>query len=140
MNEQNGTNHLSHNSNSSMRNPAFQSPLVKRKQQQQQLQQQLLLKQQLQQQQLQLGDNPQNTPIPQMHRRESLVKPTWQNVCPGEVPYDTLEKLNQLSNGDQQTILLHHQQVNGAGVADMMNKNKNVINDKDVNYQIIFIS
>lgn len=55
--------------------------------------------------------SPQHSPQPQEHRRESLVKPTWQNVCPGEVPFDTLDKLNQLSNGEQQSIL-HQQQVN----------------------------
>lgn len=42
-------------------------------------------------------------------RRESLVKPTWQNVCPGEVPFATLEQLNKLSNGGQQSILLQQQ-------------------------------
>lgn len=56
--------------------------------------------------------SPQHSPQPQdHHRRESLVKPTWQNVCPGEVPFDTLEKLNLLSNGEQHSILLQ-QQVN----------------------------
>lgn len=34
-----------------------------------------------------------------LQRRESLVKPTWHNVCPGQVPADTLEKLNKMSNG-----------------------------------------
>lgn len=60
--------------------------------------------------------SPQHSPQPQEQRRESirresLVKPTWQNVCPGEVPFDTLDKLIQLSNGEQQSIL-HQQQVN----------------------------
>lgn len=56
--------------------------------------------------------SPQHSPQPQEHqRRESLVKPTWQNVCPGEVPFDTLEKLSSLSNGEQHSILLQ-QQVN----------------------------
>lgn len=31
-------------------------------------------------------------------RRESLVKPTWQNICPGQVPADTLEKLKKMGN------------------------------------------
>lgn len=36
-------------------------------------------------------------------RRESLVKPTWHNVCPGQVPPDTLEKLNQLGHSVHET-------------------------------------
>lgn len=44
-------------------------------------------------------------------RRESLVKPTWQNVCPGEVPFETLEKLNKLGEDDKQSILMQ-QKVN----------------------------
>ena len=32
-------------------------------------------------------------------RRESLVKPTWHNVCPGQMSTDTLDKLNKLTNG-----------------------------------------
>lgn len=31
-------------------------------------------------------------------RRESLVKPTWQNICPGQVPADTLDKLKKMGN------------------------------------------
>lgn len=54
--------------------------------------------------------SPQHSPKPQLQRRESLVKPTWQNVCPGEVPFDTLEKLNKLSNGEQQQILQQYNQ------------------------------
>lgn len=50
-----------------------------------------------------------NVPQPQKFRRESLVKPTWQNVCPGEVPFDTLEKLNKLCEGEQQSILMQQQ-------------------------------
>lgn len=99
MNGQNGTHYIPNSNLTNMRNSPFSSPLVRRKQQQQQ------------QHKLQHGDFSQNPSTPQMQRRESIVKPTWQNVCPGEVPYDTLEKLNQLSNGEQQTILLH-QQVN----------------------------
>lgn len=53
--------------------------------------------------------SPHHSPKPQEQRRESLVKPTWQNVCPGEVPFDTLEQLNKLSNGGQQSILLQQQ-------------------------------
>lgn len=34
-----------------------------------------------------------------LQRRESLVKPTWHNVCPGQVPPDTLDKLNKMGNG-----------------------------------------
>lgn len=41
---------------------------------------------------------------PALKRRESLVKPTWHNVCPGEVPADTLEKLNKLSNGERHQL------------------------------------
>lgn len=53
----------------------------------------------------------QNSPSlsPQPQRRESLVKPTWQNVVPGEVPFETLEKLNELSNGEQNSILQQQQ-------------------------------
>lgn len=36
-------------------------------------------------------------------RRESLVKPTWHNVCPGQVPPETLEKLNQLGHTVHET-------------------------------------
>ncbi|XP_037044812.1 ras-related protein Rab-37 isoform X4 [Bradysia coprophila] len=36
-------------------------------------------------------------------RRESLVKPTWHNVCPGQVPPDTLEKLNLLGHSVHET-------------------------------------
>lgn len=39
-----------------------------------------------------------------LQRRESLVKPTWHNVCPGDVPPDTLEKLNKLSNGERHQL------------------------------------
>lgn len=31
-------------------------------------------------------------------RRESLVKPTWQNICPGQVSADTMEKLKKMGN------------------------------------------
>lgn len=41
---------------------------------------------------------------PALNRRESLVKPTWHNVCPGEVPADTLEKLNKLTNGERHQL------------------------------------
>lgn len=33
-----------------------------------------------------------------LQRRESLVKPTWQNICPGQVPADTLEKWKKMGN------------------------------------------
>lgn len=36
------------------------------------------------------------TPI--LQRRESLVKPTWQNVCPGEISPSTLEKVNGIES------------------------------------------
>lgn len=36
-------------------------------------------------------------------RRESLVKPTWHTMCPGQVPPDTLEKLNQLGHSEHDT-------------------------------------
>lgn len=36
----------------------------------------------------------------QQQRRESLVKPTWHNVIPGQVPPATLEKLNKLGSED----------------------------------------
>lgn len=45
-------------------------------------------------------------------RRESLVKPTWHNVCPGQVPADTLEKLNQL--GQDTTYPIHKDNNNKA--------------------------
>ncbi|XP_055845217.1 ras-related protein Rab-37 isoform X2 [Episyrphus balteatus] len=35
----------------------------------------------------------------ELHRRESLVKPTWQNVCPGQVSPKTLERVNGIDNG-----------------------------------------
>lgn len=53
----------------------------------------------------------QPSPPPTQERRESLVKPTWQNVCPGEVPLETLEKLDRLCNGEQ-ICILSQQQVN----------------------------
>lgn len=64
------------------------------------------------------GQSP--TPSPDMQRRESLVKPTWQNISPGQVPVATLERLRKMSSGDdsldQQRSQLHHkdkQQSNG---------------------------
>lgn len=39
-------------------------------------------------------------------RRESLVKPTWHNVCPGQVPADTLEKLKKMGNGGHDNYLV----------------------------------
>lgn len=56
------------------------------------------------QQQQNRQSSPQS-PQPQLQRRESLVKPTWHNVSPGQVPHDTLDKLNKLSNGEQHQIL-----------------------------------
>lgn len=43
-----------------------------------------------------------NPPPEAYQRRESLVKPTWHNVCPGQVPAETLEKLNKMGNGGGQ--------------------------------------
>lgn len=60
-------------------------------------------------QQQQQQSSPRHSTQPHEQRRESLVKPTWQNVCPGEVPFDTLEKLNALNNGEQDSILLQQQ-------------------------------
>lgn len=41
-----------------------------------------------------------SNPQPEVYqRRESLVKPTWHNVCPGQVPAETLDKLNKMGNG-----------------------------------------
>lgn len=34
-------------------------------------------------------------------RRESLVKPTWHNVAPGQVPADTLDKLKKMNNAHE---------------------------------------
>lgn len=65
-------------------------------------------------------------------RRESLVKPTWHNVCPGQVPPDTLEKLNKLTNGERHQLqqLNQHEGAqkagsdgNGANVAAGNNNN-----------------
>lgn len=56
---------------------------------------------------------------PAMQRRESLVKPTWHNVCPGEVPADTLEKLNKLTNGERHQLhQLNSNQHDGAPLND----------------------
>lgn len=91
-NEKNGLN----------RKPIYQSPFVRRKQQQQQ---QILS-------QIQHYQNSDSASAStSTARRESLVKPTWQNVCPGEVPHQTLDRLNQLSNGEQVTILFNQHQV-----------------------------
>lgn len=71
---------------------------------------------------------------PTMKRRESLVKPTWHNVCPGEVPADTLEKLNKLTNGERHQLhqLNQHDSIlmgddanptgNGAGAGSLVGK------------------
>ncbi|CAD7081909.1 unnamed protein product [Hermetia illucens] len=40
--------------------------------------------------------SPQHT---ELQRRESLVKPTWQNVCPGQVSPKTLERVNGIEEG-----------------------------------------
>lgn len=49
-------------------------------------------------------------PPPEVYqRRESLVKPTWHNVCPGQVPAETLEKLNKMGNGG------HHENYTNTG-------------------------
>lgn len=59
---------------------------------------------------------------PEMYqRRESLVKPTWHNVAPGQVPADTLEKLKKMGNGG------HHEHY--ANTSGGMNNNQiNVMN------------
>lgn len=48
-----------------------------------------------------------SNPPPEVYqRRESLVKPTWHNVCPGQVSAETLDKLNKMGNGG------HHENYN----------------------------
>lgn len=42
----------------------------------------------------------QPTHSPELQRRESLVKPTWQNISPGQVPAVTLQRLRKMSSGD----------------------------------------
>lgn len=102
-NDINGLNNaMSNVSLNNTRKPIYRSPFVRRKQQQQQ---QILS----QIQQYQNSDSfGAGTSMP---RRQSIVKPTWQNVCPGEVPHETLDRLNQLSNGDQSTILFNQHKV-----------------------------
>lgn len=39
-----------------------------------------------------------NTTSPTQGRRESLVKPTWQNIRPGQIPLKTLEKINGITS------------------------------------------
>lgn len=43
-------------------------------------------------------DEMRSTPIPALQRRESLVKPTWANISPGQVPPSTLDDLVSSSN------------------------------------------
>lgn len=51
-----------------------------------------------------------SNPAPEVYqRRESLVKPTWHNVFPGQVPADTLQKLNKMGNGG------HHETYTNTG-------------------------
>lgn len=111
---------FSFTSNHTDYNPSLQNaqPALSQQNQQQQNHQQPNQQQQNQQQHHHITARKQSYPSPQiqqspqiqMQRRESLVKPTWQNVCPGEVPIDTLEKLNQLSNGEQTQILQQYNQ------------------------------
>lgn len=49
-----------------------------------------------------------SNPPPEVYqRRESLVKPTWHNVCPGQVPAETLDKLNKMGNGSHHEHYTH---------------------------------
>lgn len=79
---------------------------------------------------------------PPLQRRESLVKPTWHNVCPGQVPHDTLEKLNKLSSNEQR----QYQQLNqydvalsgsGAGTSSSFDGNSLVNIGSNSNNQIV---
>lgn len=45
-----------------------------------------------------------------LQRRESLVKPTWQNVVPGQVPSSTLQNINGYGNGYQQVHISSNKQ------------------------------
>lgn len=46
------------------------------------------------------GSSSANLNSPDSKRRESLVKPTWQNIGPGQVPVVTLERLRKMSSHD----------------------------------------
>lgn len=49
---------------------------------------------------------------PDMPRRESLVKPTWQNISPGQVPVATLDRLRKMSSGEDAVDYQQQQQLN----------------------------
>lgn len=60
--------------------------------------------------------SPPSTGVQMLQRRESLVKPTWQNVCPGEISPSTLEKVNGIENKIQDIVQqsnYHNQGENG---------------------------
>lgn len=102
-NDKTGVNNaISNLSLNNTRKPIYQSPLVRRKQ---------LRKDQILSQIQQYQKSDSSVAGTSMPRCQSVVKPTWQNVCPGEVPHETLDRLNQLSNGEQMTILFNKQQV-----------------------------
>lgn len=60
------------------------------------------------------------TGTPLLQRRQSLVKPTWQNVCPGEISPSTLEKVNGIENKIHDIVQhsnYHNQMENGGAVS-----------------------
>uniref|UniRef100_A0A1B0G8H3 Uncharacterized protein n=1 Tax=Glossina morsitans morsitans TaxID=37546 RepID=A0A1B0G8H3_GLOMM len=62
-------------------------------------------------------------------RRESLVKPTWQNIRPGEIPVKTLEKINGISsdsdNDDSQPEHTRRLSVQARHAAQLQRENRN---------------
>lgn len=96
-------NAVSNLSLNGVRKSMYQSPLVRRKQ----LRKDQIISQ-IQQYQNSVSSVAGTSTMPSC---QSIVKPTWQNVCPGEVPHETLDRLNQLSNGEQITILFNKKQV-----------------------------
>lgn len=59
---------------------------------------------------------------PSLQRRESLVKPTWQNVCPGEISPSTLEKVNGIENKIHDIVQqsnYHNHGENGGSCAEL---------------------
>lgn len=62
-------------------------------------------------------------------RRESLVKPTWHNVAPGQVPADTLDKLKKMNNGAHEHYANSGGSFSATGGGSGLNNNQiNVMN------------
>ncbi|KAL9904361.1 RAS oncogene family member Rab26 isoform 3-T4 [Glossina fuscipes fuscipes] len=62
-------------------------------------------------------------------RRESLVKPTWQNIRPGQISVKTLEKINGISsdsdNDDSQPEQIRRLSIQARQSAQLQRENKN---------------